>query len=287
MVEVKSNVRQRRQERIKSIQNDGPDSIQPKVSLPVIEPPSPMDERWSDPEYVWKIRQRQWMEAAVRSSNRESDEGGAGGNRFVPSGKTIWAKLLISIICFLLVGGLFKFEHPWAVQGRHWVSTALTEDMPFTVFAGWYERTFGGPPSFLPAFRGKKEQEAHKVNSPQLRHFTVPVQGTIISSFTETEPWIVVQTTGEAPVYAMDTGRVEFAGYMEDTGYTIVIRHANGLQSIYGYLKSNLWEVNDWIEGGELLGKTQPGTGRWPQQLYFAVKKEEESINPADVVAFE
>lgn len=286
-MEVKANVRQRRQERIKSLQNDHRAEPMPRISLPEAEPPTAADERWSDPEFVWKMKQKQWLSSSGHRSSDDSEQGGSGGNRLVPSTRAIWLKLLASILGFMLVWGMFRLEHPWAYQGRQWVGAALTQDMPFTALAGWYERTFGGAPSFLPAFRGKKEQEAHRADSPQLKHFTVPVQGTLISSFSADQPWVVIQTSGEAPVYAMDTGRVEFAGYLEDTGYTVVIRHANGLQSTYGYLKANLWEENDWIEGGELLGKTGSGTGRWAEQLYFAVKKDEESIDPTEVVAFD
>lgn len=288
-MKVKANVRQRRQERIKTIQSYRPELIGNGESeqKPPILPSNERDERWEDPEYVWKLKERQLFQTPNNGqASREKDDSGFHTTKS-PTLKRFTVKLLISGLGFLLLWGLFQAQHPVAEKARSWVSRSLTEDIQFASLAAWYETKFGGPPSFLPAFRDKKGQEAQKVHSGSLGHFTVPVKGSIIEPFSERHPWVEIETAGEAPVLGMAAGLVSFSGYLEDTGYTIVVQHAGGLYSVYGYLKENRWQENDWIESGEIIGHTQLKTEKWAKKLYFAVKKDDEPVDPAEVVSFD
>src|SRR5690606_30082199 len=108
-----------------------------------------------------------------------------------------------------------------------------------------------------------------------LGHFAIPVKGEIVKAFSENNPWVEIETSDEAPVLSMASGRVSFSGYLEETGYTLVVQHTGGVSSIYGYLRENRWQANDWIESGEIIGHTQPSGGKWEKTLYFAVKTED------------
>jgi len=98
---------------------------------------------------------------------------------------------------------------------------------------------------------------------------------------------VTLETKPDATVSAMDTGLVVYVGSKEDTGYTVILRHANGLQSVYGWIDQGRVELNDWIKGGETIGTVSKNSTNQSGYLYFAVSKDNKFMNPADVVKFE
>lgn len=301
---VKANIRQRRQERIRHLQR-----ADKEISAPAVHPnpepavpllafgqereqevsrPGEWEERMKDPEFVWKLKKKQLFEEANGErgtvfSDKQLSPDERPPRPFV---RRFLLRCLMSGAVFLLLLGVYQFNHPASNQARLWVERALTEEINFTSIAAWYESRFGGPPAFLPAFRSKKQQ-SENVHSTGIGHFAVPVKGEVIKAYSDSTPWLEIQTDGEAPVLSMASGRVVFSGYLEETGYTLVIQHAGGLSSVYGYLKENRWQANDWIESGEIIGHTQPATAKWANTLYFAIKTEDETMNPSEVVAFD
>ncbi|MNI68589.1 AmiB activator [compost metagenome] len=87
-------------------------------------------------------------------------------------------------------------------------------------------------------------------------------------------------------MYAFDTGQVIFAGLKDELGFTVIIRHPGGIDTIYGQISDNQVEVNDWIKGGEFIGKASNVTGS-KGSLFFGVSRDGRSINPTDVISFD
>ena len=56
-------------------------------------------------------------------------------------------------------------------------------------------------------------------------------------------------------VMAMLPGKVRLVRYIRGMGNTIIIRHENGLETIYGHLSKQLVKENQWIEKGQVIGK--------------------------------
>lgn len=92
----------------------------------------------------------------------------------------------------------------------------------------------------------------------------------------------------DVKVYIGDTivsafsGRVRVVRY-DRGGYGkfVVIRHDNGLETVYGHLSKQLVEVNDYVKAGEpigLGGNTGRSTG---SHLHFETRFLGEAINPA------
>lgn len=91
-----------------------------------------------------------------------------------------------------------------------------------------------------------------------------------------------------------DTIRAAFAGKVrirnfERRGYGnyLVIRHPNGLETIYGHLSKSLVEPNDIVRAGDpiaLGGNTGRSTG---SHLHFETRFLGQAINPADIIDFE
>ncbi|MCD1258213.1 M23 family metallopeptidase [Paenibacillus athensensis] len=254
---------------------------------PMTEDRARWQRRMEDPEFAWRYKYENDAVLNGRSSwfggGAESDQDGPGG----PSRRSALAvKLMVSLVLFAGVWGLFHVEQPWASAGRGWVTSALTEPFDYQTLSVWYAQRFGGSPSFIPSFRSRENGEAVKVNASKRTLFS-PAKGVVSTPFDAgAHLGVLLQTAADAPVYALDTGQVVFAGVQEHTGFTIVIRHPGGLQSVYGWVSDSPVQTNDWIKGGEALGKASAGEAG-KGKLYFAVTRDGKPANPTEVIAFD
>lgn len=70
-------------------------------------------------------------------------------------------------------------------------------------------------------------------------------------------------------------------------GYYVVLRHSNGLETIYGHLSKILVEENQIVRAGETIGlggNTGRSTG---SHLHFETRFLGQAINPAEIIDFE
>ena len=98
----------------------------------------------------------------------------------------------------------------------------------------------------------------------------------------------------DVKVYIGDTIRAAFSGKVrmvkyERRGYGqyVVIRHENGLETIYGHLSKQLVDENQYVEAGEVIGlggNTGRSTG---SHLHFETRFLGQAINPALLFDFE
>lgn len=298
-MEMKQNVKQRRHERLKRLQehdahrSEGGDRDRGMSSgeyrLPVSGVPAARqselpvhsdDSRWNDPEYAWKHRGSHGQAVYGGVYEPQPDE-----PRFrlsPPTQKQLWVRIILCALLFAGIWGMFRLPYPWAQAGKSYVTAALTEPMNMDALAAWYESKLRGMPSILPSFR-RSGDESVKVSSSGNRTFFAPAKGVVSVPFSGGKQGILVRTQEDSPVYAMDTGLVTFAGAKEGTGFTVELQHPNGLRTTYGLLEECKLEVNDWIKGGEAIGKAAKQTEGG--ELYFAVQKDGRYVNPADVVS--
>lgn len=90
-----------------------------------------------------------------------------------------------------------------------------------------------------------------------------------------------------------DTIRAAFDGKIRITNYErrgygqyVVVRHPNGLETIYGHLSKTFVKVNDIVRAGEpiaLGGNTGRSTG---SHLHFETRFLGQAINPAEIIDF-
>lgn len=95
-------------------------------------------------------------------------------------------------------------------------------------------------------------------------------------------------------VYTGDTIRAAFDGKIRirnyerrGYGYYLVIRHPNGLETVYGHLSKFLVDVNTIVRAGEpigLGGNTGRSTG---SHLHFETRFLGQAINPSEIIDFE
>lgn len=134
------------------------------------------------------------------------------------------------------------------------------------------------------AHRATELPETYKID---LRHFTMPTTSRVITSNFGSR-WGRQHKGLDIKVYIGDTIRAAFSGKVrivryETGGYGkyIVIRHNNGLETIYGHLSKQLVEENQEVRSGEVIGlggNTGRSTG---SHLHFETRLCGVALNPA------
>lgn len=89
-------------------------------------------------------------------------------------------------------------------------------------------------------------------------------------------------------IYAAFNGKIRIRNFQRrGYGNYLVIRHPNGLETVYGHLSRSLVEVNEIVRAGQpigLGGNTGRSTG---SHLHFETRFLGQAINPADIIDFE
>lgn len=134
------------------------------------------------------------------------------------------------------------------------------------------------------AHRATELPETYKID---LRYFTMPTTSRVITSNFGSR-WGRQHKGLDIKVYIGDTIRAAFSGKVrivryERGGYGkyIVIRHNNGLETIYGHLSKQLVEENQEVRSGEVIGlggNTGRSTG---SHLHFETRLCGVALNPA------
>ncbi|PQP80055.1 peptidase M23 [Paenibacillus sp. PCH8] len=226
-----------------------------------------------DPEWLWKKE----------------------NGRFVPGShsrfnlfKSLLRRTVISALIFGGVWGLFQLNTSWTTSTKAVIADALHRDMNFASAAAWYERNFGGTPSFLPVLGHTTDA----VNGSGIRQLLgKPISGTVVQPFALSMKGIeIVPDAAGAQliqVASSDAGRVTEVIGDSASGFTVVIQHTGNVTAIYGRLNESEVSVNDWVEAGNEVGSLKATGGEQPATLYFAVKEGEEYVDPAEVVALD
>lgn len=311
MEDVKSNVKKRREERIRQLTagdivgyapeaqqtNTSKSSISPmsdpagsraSASTPSTpSPPSPSTTTSSssksfssmeaDPELAWK-HNNPWKN---KFENDAPDK---------PTRKSyFWRgqgiRLLVSVIIFAGIYGIQNVQTSWSFPVQSVIVQALTHEMDFSKVEVWYEDTFGGSPSFIPIF---KHNDPQGVKVEGKAGFVAPLQGKIVSSFAVSMKGIEIipndKSASGINVQSISTGRVIAVNQDAVTGKTVVIQHTGGYISSYGRMEQVFVQKNDWIEGGEWIGSLPATTSNPEATLYFSIEKDKKYIDPTDVI---
>lgn len=92
--------------------------------------------------------------------------------------------------------------------------------------------------------------------------------------------------TGDQVVSAFE-GTVRVARYSPSYGYYVIIRHLNGLETLYAHLSKLMVKPGDYLQAGDALG-LGGNTGRSRgSHLHFEVRFLGQQINPRDIISFE
>ncbi len=133
---------------------------------------------------------------------------------------------------------------------------------------------------------GTKERPAYYGSGT----FSWPCQGSITSPFgyryifggTSFHRGIDIANASGTPIYAADSGIVEFVGYKGSYGNLVILDHQNGLRSYYAHCENLLVAEGQGVEQGELvalMGSTGRSTGN---HCHFEIQLDGEPVDPAD-----
>jgi murein DD-endopeptidase MepM/ murein hydrolase activator NlpD len=95
---------------------------------------------------------------------------------------------------------------------------------------------------------------------------------------------IDVAAPAGAPIHALAAGQVIFSGWKPGYGNTVIIRHEDGLESLYGHASKLLVHVGEWVAGHAPIGSVG-STGRSTgAHLHFEVRRDGQALNPDTVL---
>jgi septal ring factor EnvC (AmiA/AmiB activator) len=78
-------------------------------------------------------------------------------------------------------------------------------------------------------------------------------------------------------VFAAKDGTVFFASYVKNYQNLIIIKHNDGLLSVYGNLEKMSVKKNDPILKGEQIGTVSPATSK---TLFFSIRNTKKALDP-------
>ena len=125
-----------------------------------------------------------------------------------------------------------------------------------------------------------------------LDNFTMPVDGRMTSNFGRRGSrryhyGIDIKAQTGDTIYAAFDGKIRVKRYEGNGyGYYLVIRHLNGLETVYGHLSKFLVEENDFVNSGHPIGLAG-NTGRsFGSHLHFETRFLGKPINPNFIIDF-
>lgn len=106
----------------------------------------------------------------------------------------------------------------------------------------------------------------------------------------KTNPAIIIQGDENLPVVAATTGVVSEIAEDDEIGIYMKMLIGNDYELTYGQIINPLAEVGDTVEEGTLIGYINEPTKYYTTEgynLYFAVSRNEESLDPLDYLSYD
>ncbi len=89
------------------------------------------------------------------------------------------------------------------------------------------------------------------------------------------------------PIKAADAGVVTAARYITGYGYTVILDHGNGINTLYGHASALLVEVGQTVEKNETIARVGTSGSTTGSCLHFEVRLNGEPIDPLPYVNYE
>ncbi len=119
-------------------------------------------------------------------------------------------------------------------------------------------------------------------------HFFTPLSGVVSQGFDPVlHPYIDITAPAGSVVLSILDGTVIFAGWNDESGYTIQIQHANDIVSIYKHNQKLLKKTGDKVSAGAsiaLVGNT--GSLTTGDHLHFELWYKGDAVDPTKYISF-
>lgn len=190
-------------------------------------------------------------------------------------GNTFILRLLSSILLVSLVAIIFQFQQKNFIVIQNKIVDVFEGEFQFAKVGNWYESTFGEPLTFLTSDKVlDNHSEVIQTSGKVLENFQVNGQG------------IMIETT-VTKVEAFEEGLVIYAGEKDDLGKTVIVQNVDGSETWYGQLDGISVDVYDEVKKGDEIAVTSVKDNSENGTYYLAIKKNNEFIDPNQVILFE
>ncbi len=133
-------------------------------------------------------------------------------------------------------------------------------------------------------------EESRQISDLDRLDFRWPTSGRITSDFgqrshpltgeSDFHTGIDIAVSYGTPIYAAESGSVSFAGWQSGYGYTIIIDHGDGIETLYAHNSELKVNEGERVDKGEVVAYSgNSGTSTGPH-LHFEIKEEGEHIDP-------
>ena len=151
------------------------------------------------------------------------------------------------------------------------------------------------PPLVDSIFREEVEQEdRYSVFEQATKNtdivFTTPIRGQVTQAYDDQEKHFAIDIAvdQDTPVKSVADGTVIFNGFTADTGYVIIIEHAQGFTSVYKHNASLYKQQGDLVKNGEVIASAgSTGTFSTGPHLHFELWNDGYAVNPANYLNFD
>lgn len=116
-----------------------------------------------------------------------------------------------------------------------------------------------------------------------------PISGVVSNTYDAGKKHYAVDVTApiNTPIKSVANGTVIFSEWTADTGYVIIIEHAEGLLSVYKHNGSLSKEQGDIVRAGEVIASVgNTGELTTGPHLHFELWSEGDSVNPLNYIDF-
>lgn len=120
--------------------------------------------------------------------------------------------------------------------------------------------------------------------------FFAPLTGTITQKFDAVEKHYAVDVVAKkgTPVKAVADGTVIFSEWTAETGYVLMVQHANEFISVYKHNGSLLKKQGDFVKSGEVIAAVgSTGEHTTGPHLHFELWNKGYSVDPEDYINFQ
>lgn len=129
------------------------------------------------------------------------------------------------------------------------------------------------------------------LNNPNETPFHFPFKGKLISKYgwrgSRFHAGMDVKLTEADTIISAFDGKVRIARVMSGYGKMVVVRHINGLETVYSHLSKLLVKVNQEVKAGQPIGMGGRTGRATTTHLHFETRYLGEHFNPGRIIDFE
>jgi stage IV sporulation protein FA len=193
--------------------------------------------------------------------------------RTQPTRNRFLYKCLICLILYGLIWTIFQLdEHSYAQRVQRAITAAMNNSFDYDAMNRWYQDHIGHIPTVLPIFE-------ETINDYEEIKYMLPVIDQYEKLTINQTGIMDIRTAADHTVISIGRGLVVNVAKLRNNEMTVNVLYSNGIMAIYAGLVTVSVEKNNWLEKGTVIGHTD--------NLYFALKKGDQYVNPRDVISFD